>query len=215
MLTGGIATGKSAVLDRFAALGVPTLDADAVAHEAYAPGGPAWQQLRDRFGVELFDNRGRLDRRRLGALVFADESALAALNAIVHPHVRTAIAAWFVSLETRPTVRFAIVAIPLFFENPRPDGYDRAIVTACRPDTQRTRVMARGLSDVEARRRIAAQLPTPDKVRLADNAIWTDGTRDETARQADEIYALLSGEDANGRGPTTGDRRQEAADEEP
>ena len=196
VLTGGIATGKSHVLERFAAAGVPTSDADGWAHDAIAPGGPAWQDVRDRFGPEVIDAEGRVDRRRLGAIVFADDAARADLNAIVHPRVRSAISGWFDELERRPAHRFAVVAIPLFFESPRNESFDRVIVTACGRAAQVARVIARGFSRDEAERRIAAQLPTEEKVRRADYVIRTDGTPGETDRQVDAIrrgLAALSG----------------------
>ena len=210
MLTGGIATGKSDVLDRFGALGVPTIDADELAHAAYAPDGPAWQGVRDRFGAELFDDHGRLDRRKLGALVFADDSARAALNALVHPHVRVAISQWFADLEPRSRGSLGIVAIPLYYESPRSDVYDRVIVTACQHDTQIARVMARGLSDAEARQRIAAQLPTSEKVRRADYTVWSDGSHDETAQHVVKIYERLSAETPSDSDQEAGGRNQEA-----
>lgn len=192
VLTGGIATGKSRVLDRLAAAGVPTSDADRWAHDAIAPGGPAWQDVRDRFGPDVIDAEGRVDRRRLGAIIFADADARADLNAIVHPRVRSAVGGWFDELERRPTHRFAVVAIPLFFESPRTEAFDRVIVTACRREAQAARVVARGFSRDEAERRIAAQLPTEEKVRRADHVIRTDGTLAETDRQVDAVYRELS-----------------------
>ena len=192
VLTGGIATGKSHVLERFAAHGVPTTDADHLAHDAVAPGGPAWQDVRDRFGPEVIDPDGRVDRRRLGAIVFADDAARADLNAIVHPRVRSAVAGWFDELERRPGHRFGVVAIPLFFESSRPQSFDRVIVTACGHAAQVARVVARGLSRDEAERRIAAQLPTAEKTRRADHVIRTDGTLADTDRQVDAIYRELA-----------------------
>jgi len=191
VLTGGIATGKSYVLDRCAERGVPTTDADQLAHAAQDPDGPAWQALRDRFGAGMFDAQGLLDRPKLAALVFADTTARAALNAIVHPHVRVAINQWFLDLEAAEAPSLGIVAIPLFYESPQPEGWHRVIVTACRADTQLARVMARGLTEDEARRRIAAQLTTPEKVRRADHTIWTDGTHAGTDRQVAEVLRSL------------------------
>ena len=213
VLTGGIATGKSHVLDRFGALGVPTTDADQLARATVAPDGPAWQAVRDRFGAGMFDDQGRLNRPKLGALVFADETARAALNAIVHPHVRVAINGWFANLETTGASHLGIVAIPLFYEIPRREVFDRVIVTACDDGTQLARVVARGLSKTEAAQRIAAQLPTREKVRRADYSIWTDGTHAETDRQVDEIYERLSADaptdsdqEAGGRRPRNSER---------
>lgn len=191
MLTGGIATGKSYVLDRFTALGVPTLDADHLAHDAQAPGGPAWQALRDYFGVEMFDERGYLDRPKLGALVFADAQALATLNRLVHPHVRAGITAWFANLA--PTTPFGVVAIPLFYEVPRTEVFDQIIVTACHANRQLARVVARGLTEQQARLRIDAQFPTDEKVQRADHVIWTDGSHADTDRRVEALWGALSG----------------------
>ena len=192
VLTGGIATGKSRVLDRFAAHGVPTSDADRWAHDAIAPGGPAWQDVRDRFGPSMIDAEGRVDRRRLGAIVFADDAARADLNAIVHPRVRRAIADWFDEIERRPGHRFGVVAIPLFFESPRAETFDRVVVTACGHSAQVARVVARGFTRDEAERRIAAQLPTEEKTRRADHVIRTDGTLADTDRQVDALHRELA-----------------------
>jgi dephospho-CoA kinase len=190
VLTGGIATGKSYVLIRFAAAGVPTLDADHLAHDAQAPGGPAWQAIRDSFGAEMFDERGYLDRPKLGALVFADAQALATLNRLVHPHVRAAITTWFANLA--PTTPFGIVAIPLFYEVPRTEVFDQIIVTACDASHQLARVVARGLTEQQARLRIDAQLPTDVKVQRADHVIWTDGSHADTDRRVEDLCHALS-----------------------
>ena len=192
VLTGGIATGKTYVLDRLAAKGVPTADADRLAHEAIAPDGPAWRAVRDRFGPDVIDAGGRVDRRRLGAVVFADDAARADLNAIVHPHVRSAVAGWFDGIERRPGHRFGVVAIPLFFEGSRTESFDRVVVTACGHAAQVARVVARGFSRDEAERRIAAQLPTAEKTRRADHVIRTDGTPADTDRQVDALHRALA-----------------------
>lgn len=190
MLTGGIATGKSYVLDRFAGHGVPILDADHLAHAAVAPSGPAWQGVRDRFGADMFDSHDRLDRAKLGALVFADAAARADLNRLVHPHVRAETAAWFATLT--PPTRFGVVAIPLFYEATRVEQFDRVIVTACAPEQQLARVMARGLTQHAAQLRIAAQLSTEEKIRRSDHVIWTDGTFEDTDRRVEELFRHLS-----------------------
>ena len=191
VLTGGIATGKSYVLERFASLGFPTVDADQLAHAAIAPTGPAWQQIRERFGVEVFDQQGMVDRRKLGTLVFANAEARAALNKIVHPHVRSAISEWFTDRERLPSHCFGIVAIPLYFENSNAAPFDKIIVTACHSDTQLARVRMRGFSFHEARQRIDAQLPTDEKVRHADYSIWTDGLKADTNRRVEAISKEL------------------------
>ncbi len=155
-LTGGIATGKSHCLARFAALGVPTIDADLLARDAVAPGSPGLQAVAARFGPAVMRPDGTLDRPALGILVFADRTARAALEAIIHPEVRRRIREWFVALPPQTTL--AIADIPLLFETGQEHDFDRVIVCACDPAEQLRRVIARdGLSEEAARQRLAAQ----------------------------------------------------------
>jgi dephospho-CoA kinase len=190
-LTGGIATGKSHVRSLFDALGVPTIDADVLARGAVAPGTDGLLRVRARFGNGILHADGSLDRRRLASVVFADPAARRDLEAIVHPAVREAISRWFDSLEgTRFPV--AIADIPLLYEAWRAGEFDAVIVAACHPDTQVERVVARdGVSESEARLRIAAQLPIDGKVRQADFVIRTDGSFADTARQVRQVAAAL------------------------
>lgn len=188
-LTGGIATGKSYVLARLAARGAPAIDADIVAREVVEPGRPAWRALRARFGPELFGPGGRLDRPRLAARVFDDDAARAELEAIVHPPVRAAIDDWF----REQSAAFAVACIPLLFETGRAGEFDRVIVTACDGATQLARLAARdNLTPDDGRKRLAAQLPAGARIPGADYVIRTDGSHDETDRQVDRIYGLLS-----------------------
>ena len=191
-LTGGIATGKSYVLERFAERGVPTIDADIVARAVVEPGQPAWHALQARFGPALFGPAGQLDRGRLAARVFADSDARADLEAIVHPPVRAAIDDWFRSPPADRPGAFGIACIPLLFETGRQAEFDRVMVTACDAPTQIARLTARdGLSPDDARKRLAAQLPTSVKTAGADYVIRTDGSLDETDRQVERIYREL------------------------
>lgn len=191
-LTGGIATGKSVVRAEFERLGVPTVDADILAREAVAPGTPALAAILARFGTDVLDDHQALDRRKLGAIVFADEASRRDLEHIVHPAVQAAINAWLASAE-REGHRLAIAVIPLVYETGRERDFDIVITTACAADEQLRRVMARdGLSEVQARQRIAAQLSTEEKVRRANYAIWTDGTMENTRRQVLETLEKLA-----------------------
>jgi dephospho-CoA kinase len=191
-LTGGIATGKSHVRAVFEALGVPTIDADVLAHEAVAPGSPAFEAVKARFGPAVLDARGALDRRKLGDMVFADPQARKDLEAIIHPGVVEAIARWFASLDQSANA-FAIADVPLLYEAGRERDYDVVIVTACEPATQIRRVMARDrITETEARQRIAAQLPIDEKVKRADHVIRTDGLLASTNAQVHEVYKRLS-----------------------
>ena len=191
-LTGGIATGKSHVLVRFAARNVPTIDADLIARDVVRPGRPAWAALRAQFGAEVFTASGDLDRKRLASRVFDDAAARADLEAIVHPHVRSAIDVWFQDLERSGTTRLALADIPLLFETDRATDFDRVIVTSCDTDTQLTRLVERdGLSKDDGRRRLAAQLSTAVKTAQADFVIYTDGSFAETERQVEDAYRAL------------------------
>ena len=191
-LTGGIATGKSHVRAVFEALGVPTIDADVLAHEAVAPGSPAFEAVRTRFGPAVLDSTGGLDRRKLGSVVFADPQARKDLEAIIHPQVVEAIDRWFSSLDAQAHP-FAIADVPLLYEAGRERDYDVVIVTACELPTQIRRVMARdSISEADARLRIAAQLPIEEKVRRADHVIRTDGLLATTNAQVHEVYKRLS-----------------------
>jgi dephospho-CoA kinase len=192
-LTGGIATGKSHVRAQFEQLGVPTIDADVLARDAVAPGTPGLAAVTTRFGAAMLDPSGMLDRRKLAGVVFSDPEARRDLEAIIHPKVRQAIDAWFVSLDDA-LHPFAIADIPLLYETGRDRDFDAVVVTACDPETQVRRLMQRdGATEEEARRRIAAQLPLEEKIRRADYVIRTDGTADDTNAQVREVYRRLGG----------------------
>ena len=196
-LTGGIASGKSYVLARFDAHGVPTIDADQLARDVVEPGQPAWEALRRRFGAEMFGGDGRLQRQRLATLVFADAGARADLEAIVHPPVQQAIDDWFRQQPATGAGRFAIACIPLLFETGRAGAFDRVIVTVCEPATQLERLAERdGLSPAEGRRRLAAQLPAAVRLAGADHVIRTDGSLASTDMQVQAIYRALAAEAA-------------------
>ena len=190
-LTGGIATGKSYVRAAFDKLGVPTIDADVLAHEAVAPGTAGLSAVVHRFGVGILDAEGALDRRRLGVIVFGDPEARRALEAIVHPDVRRATDQWFVSMaqEKHP---FAIADIPLLYEVGRDRAFDVVIVAACHAETQLRRVMERyGMSTTVAHQRIDAQILVEEKARRADYVIHTDGSYADTDRQVREVWQAL------------------------
>ena len=191
-LTGGIATGKSYVLDQFRRRGVPCLDADELAHGVEAAGTEATAAIAARFGTEVLAADGSVNRARLGPLVFADPAARRELEAIVHPAVYRAIAAGVRAFELTGTHAFAIVDIPLLFETGADRRFDRVIVTACPPELQIARLKERGLSDAAARQRLAAQWPTEEKIARADFVIRTDGTFDDTDRQIEDIVRTLA-----------------------
>lgn len=198
-LTGGIATGKSHCLARFAQLGVPIIDADVLAHDAIGPTGAAVAAVTARFGKSVVAQNGEIDRRALGRIVFSDETARKDLEAIIHPLVYRAIAEWFNRLSTeddsipRPH-HFAVADIPLLIETGHERDFDRTIVTVCAPEQQISRLRARGLTDNEARQRIASQLPVADKAARADFRIDTSGSVEQTNDQLVEVWEKLKAE---------------------
>jgi len=189
-LTGGIATGKSYVLEQFRRRGVPCLDADVLAHGVMAPGTEAAAAIAARFGSDILGADGAVDRAKLGPMVFADPSARRDLEAIVHPAVYRAIAAGVRAFELVGDA-FVIVDVPLLYETGAEKDFDKVIVTACAPEQQIARLVARGLTGTAARQRLAAQWPTEKKTARADFVINTDGSFAETDAQVDEIYRLL------------------------
>jgi dephospho-CoA kinase len=192
-LTGGIATGKSYVLEQFRRRGVPCLDADSLAHGVMAAGTEATAAIALRFGPSVLAADGSVDRTKLGPIVFADPAARLDLEALVHPAVYRAITAGLRAVELLDAPPLAVVDVPLLYESGHADDFDRVVVASCPPEMQLARLLERGLSEVEARQRLAAQWPTEDKARRATFVIRTGGTFEETDRQVDEILAGLRG----------------------
>ena len=189
-LTGGIATGKSHVLDRCRRRGVPCLDADDLAHGVMAPGTHATAAIVERFG-DVLDASGAVDRRKLAPIVFVDAGARRDLEAIVHPAVYRAIAAGLRGFELIGGSPLAIVAIPLLHETGHGMDFAKVIATTCSEAMQLSRLLDRGLSVDAARQRLAAQLPAAEKARRADHVIRTDGSFEETDAQVDALLAEL------------------------
>jgi dephospho-CoA kinase len=189
-LTGGIATGKSYVLEQFRRRGVPCLDADELSHGVMAPGTEATAAIVERFGDVLAPD-GAVDRKKLGPIVFADSAARRDLEAIVHPAVYRAIEAGLRAFERIGGSPLVVVDIPLLYETGRAAEFSCVIATVCSPAMQLDRLLARGLSPGAAAQRLAAQLPAEDKARRADYVIRTEGSFQETAAQLDRILSEL------------------------
>jgi dephospho-CoA kinase len=190
-LTGGIATGKSYVLQQFRQRGVPCLDADLLAHGVIAAGTEATAEIAARFGTEMLAADGAVDRRKLGPVVFADPAARRALEAIVHPAVYRAIAAGLRAFELVGHYPMGIVDIPLLYETGRAADFDTVIATVCAPAMQLARLVERGMSPEQAQQRLTAQWPAAEKAARADIVITTDGSFADTDRQVEETYAKL------------------------
>ena len=191
-LTGGMGTGKSHVRAVFAALGVPTIDADTLARDVVAHGTPGFDAVVATFGRGILTADGDLDRRALGALVFADPGKRHDLEAILHPAIKGAIDQWFTTLD-QSAQPFAIADIPLLYEVGLDKEYDAVIVTACTPQNQMRRIMARdNLDATEVQRRLEAQLPIEDKVKRANYVVDTNGSLVQTNAQVHKLYQELS-----------------------
>ena len=186
-LTGGIASGKSTVATMLRELGFAVLDADSLAHKLVEPGQPAYEEVLREFGPTILDAKGGVDRRKLGAIVFADREKLDRLNRIVHPRVKAAILGQFEewSRNGKPA---AFVEAALLVEAGYVKELDGLVVAWSQPEQQVARLRERGLSEEEARKRIAAQLPVEEKLQLATEKIDCSGTLEETRKQV-QVFA--------------------------
>ena len=186
-LTGSIACGKSTVSKFLCEQGYTVVDADAISHRLTAPGGDALPAIREAFGDAVFCGDA-LDRRALGALVFADSSKRQALNAILHPMILERIYSELDAGDAPDTLIFG--DIPLLYECHMEEHFDRIWVVSAQEETQLDRLMQRdGLTKEEALSRIRSQMPLEEKRRRADAVIHTDGPILQTQRQ---VRRLLS-----------------------
>jgi dephospho-CoA kinase len=190
-LTGGIASGKSAVAAMLRELGFAVLDADSLAHRLIEPGQPAHGDVLNEFGPSIADGAGRIDRAKLAAIVFNDQAKLARLNAIIHPRVAEVIARQFDEWQRQGIRDAAFVEAALIIESGIHKKLDGLVVAWCAPEQQVARLIARGLSEAETRRRIAAQLPVEEKLRYATEKIDCSGSLEETRRQVVALATRL------------------------
>jgi dephospho-CoA kinase len=192
-LTGGIGTGKSYCLARFAELGAPTIDADLLARQAIAPGTPGFDAVLSRFGRAVQKRDGGLDRDALAKLVFSDESVRRDLETIVHPVVYAAIKKWFDGMSAAGGMPHAAIAdIPLLYETGRERDFDAVIVAACKPQQQLERLVGRGMSEEDAQKRIDAQMPIDKKAARANYVIDTSDTIAQTNLQVLQCWEKLN-----------------------
>ena len=190
-LTGGIASGKSVVAAILRELGFPVLDADSMSHKLMEPGQAAHDEIVQSFGVGLADSSGRIDRQKLAAIVFADPAKLAHLNAILHPRVDQIIFKQLDDWHKSGAHPAVFVEAALLIEAGMAAKLDGLVVAWCTPEQQLERLRARGMSEDEARSRIAAQLPLEEKLKQATYTINCSGTLDETRAQVQALAANL------------------------
>jgi len=193
VLTGGIASGKTAVSDRFSRLGVPVIDTDRIAHEVVEPGQPTLQQIAAAFGADYLDDAGRLERRKMRQTIFENPAAKTRLEAILHP----VIAASALSLVTAVTFPYCLLVIPLYTESARWKWIDRVLVVDVAESIQIERVMARdGISREEAEAILAAQAERKARLALADDVIDNSGEPEDLDQQVNDLhhkYLALAG----------------------
>jgi dephospho-CoA kinase len=190
-LTGGIASGKTAVAAMLREMGFAVLDADSLAHQLIEPGQPAYDEVLREFGPSILESDRRANRAKLAAIVFANPAKLARLNAILHPRVETAAHRQFDEWSRNGTRDAAFIEAALLVEAGYHKRLDGLVVTWCRPEQQLERLRARGFSEEEARRRIAAQLPVAEKLRHATEKIDCTGSLEDTRRQVQALAAKL------------------------
>jgi dephospho-CoA kinase len=175
-LTGGIATGKSAVAEFFAKLGVPVLDTDQIARDVVEPGTATLAKLVDAFGAGILDAKGRLDRARMRERVFADPTQRHLLESITHPAIRDELARRSAAIEDG----YQVHVIPLLVESARSGAYDRVLVVDCPQEQQIARLLARDGTSLElARRILAAQASREARLSVADDVIVNTGTLEQ------------------------------------
>jgi len=191
-LTGGIASGKTAVAELFAKLGVPVLDTDQIAREVVAPGMPALAQLVAEFGPGILDAHGGLDRARMRERVFADPVQRRKLEAITHPAIREELA----RRAAAAGGDYQIHVIPLLVETGRAEAYDRVLVVDCPEDAQIERLVARdGTSREQAEEILGAQASRAERLNAAHDVIENTGTFADLERFVGTLhrnYALLA-----------------------
>jgi dephospho-CoA kinase len=190
-LTGGIATGKTTVASMLRDCDVPVLNADTIGHELLEPGQEAYDEIVAVFDEDILDADGKVNRAKLGGVIFADAQKRARLNQILHPRILDIVQKWFAALDEPDGPEFAVVEAALIFEARYNQKLDKIIVCWCLPEQQMERLTLRGLSAEEAQQRIGAQMPLSDKRKLADEAIDCSGSIEETQRQVNQVAEKL------------------------
>ncbi len=185
-LTGGIGMGKSTAADLLRKRGLPVVDSDVIARQIVEPGQPALAEVQRLFGAEIVGADGRLRRDELARRVFTDAEARRGLEGILHPRIRDV---WQAQLRSWRAKGYpaAVAVIPLLFETDAFRHFDATLCVACSAETQRQRLRGRGWTDEQIDQRLAAQLPTEQKMALADYVVWTEGGMDVHEAQLQRI----------------------------
>jgi dephospho-CoA kinase len=198
-LTGGIGSGKSAVSSRLASRGAVVIDSDVLAREVVAPGTDGLAEVVKAFGSDVLTADGELDRPALGRIVFGDEAARRKLEAIIHPQVRARAA----EIEAAaPADAVVVHDIPLLVETGQADRFDVVLVVDAPTDVQLERLTTqRGMTETEAKQRIASQASREDRLAVAGLVLDNSGSLADLERRIDEVWAEL--QRRSGHGPDT------------
>ena len=193
-LTGGILSGKSTVSEMLAARGAVIIDADKTGHEAYKPNTKTWQEVVAAFGGDILKESGEIDRKKLGGIVFGDPEALARLNRIVHPQMRSMMKEEMERLR-REGVKVVVLEAAVLIEAGWTDLVDEVWVTIAPEETVLKRLQNRGgLSEEEARARIRSQISSEERAKHADVIIDTDCELSEVEARVEELWHRLERE---------------------
>ena len=194
-LTGGMASGKTLVLQQFMKLGAYVIDCDVLSREAVIPCSTAWWQIVRYFGTEIVRNDLELDRKRLRDRIVSDAEKRAALEKIVHPEVKRKVRERIAAIEelTAPHSTLVVVDVPLLIEAGVQHEFAAVVVVYSSEETQIQRIIDReGVTRGEAQKMMALQLPLKDKLPFADYVITNEGTREETEKQVRAIFTELA-----------------------
>lgn len=191
-LTGGIASGKSTIARRLAEHGAVVVDADRIVRDVQQPGSPVLSAIADEFGSDVVAADGKLDRAALGSRVFGDPDAVARLNAIVHPAVRTESARRFAQAFSADPDAVVVYDVPLLVEARASDPWELIVVAHAPADVRARRMVElRGMTEQDAAARLASQVSDDARLALADVVIDTAGSMEGTLAQVDELWATL------------------------
>jgi len=189
-LTGNIGSGKSSVARMLQEMGAAVIDTDRVARDVVAPGTPGLQKTVACFGRQVLNNDGTLNRPLMAQIVFNDPAALARLNAIIHPEIRSRIAAAIADYKKSGSTPLLIIEAPLLIETDMHKMVDRVWLVTVDPRIQVQRIIERDHTTAEqARKRISAQMPQEDKIPYADRIIDNSGSLEKTLQQVRQIWS--------------------------
>ncbi len=187
-LTGGVGMGKSTAGRLLNKLGVQCVDSDDLARAVVEPSQPALDEIKNHFGAEVLDHRGRLDRSKMASIIFSDELQRKRLEGIIHPRVRELwmkqVAEWRAG-----NVRLGIVIIPLLYEVKAEVEFDKIICIACTPNTQFKRLRDRAWSDDQTKARVSIQMDISEKMDRSDHLVWNEGGKSVMCEQLKQIIA--------------------------